>query len=206
MIDIVLKSDQEPTMKTIVEDTCRARAKRGAMRTVVEHSPLYSSKSNGVVERAVKSVEGQMRVMRSALESRRGVVLEVNHAVWPWLVEYASYLLNRHEVGKDGYTAYERCKGKRAQVRGVEFGEAVMWKRRPRGTGQGKLSCLWEDVVFLGVKSNHKKFIIGDGKQVRRTPTIQRKTEKMRWDKNNISMVAGVPWKNEEEEEDYMDH
>ena len=59
----------------------------------------------------------------------------------------------------------------------------------------------------MGVKATTNEFIIGDGKQVRRARTIQRKPEEMRWDKDNLKMVAGVPWKNdEEEEEDEMDH
>ena len=37
-------------------------------RWIVEHSPVGSSQSNGVIERAVKSVEGQLRVVKLALE------------------------------------------------------------------------------------------------------------------------------------------
>ena len=53
--------------------------------------------------------------------------LEIGDAIWTWLTEYASYLLNRMEVSKDGKTAYERNKGKKARVMGVEFGESVLW-------------------------------------------------------------------------------
>jgi hypothetical protein len=44
--------------------------------------------------------------------------------------EYAAYLLNRLEVGKDGKTVYERAKGKMGSVVGVEFGEKVLWKKK----------------------------------------------------------------------------
>ena len=40
--------------------------------------------------------------MRSAIEEKWGVKLEVDHAVWPWLVEYAGWVLTRAEVGADG--------------------------------------------------------------------------------------------------------
>ena len=53
-------------------------------------------------------------------------------------MEYASHLLNRYEVGHDGKTAYERCKGKPAKNMGVEFGEGVLWRRKPVG-GAGRL-------------------------------------------------------------------
>ena len=69
---------------------------------VVEHSPVHSSKSNGIVERAVQSVQGLIRTMRSAVEEKWGVKLEVDHAVWPWLVECAGWVLSRADVGADG--------------------------------------------------------------------------------------------------------
>jgi hypothetical protein len=80
---VILKSDQEPAIKAVVEEMCKYRAAGGgaktevvqievvrqpAIRSVVEASPVGSSASNGVVERAVQSVEQQMRVMRDALE------------------------------------------------------------------------------------------------------------------------------------------
>eukprot|EP00974_Lingulodinium_polyedra_P088317 8562742-Lingulodinium_polyedra.AAC.1 len=97
--------------------------------------------------------------MLSALEERWGVKIGVRHAVLPWLIEYAAFLINRFEVGKDGKTSYERCKGKRAKTLGIEFGEAVLWRRKPVGTAAGKLTCLWEDGVFLGVKGRTGEII-----------------------------------------------
>ena len=34
--------------------------------------------------------------------------MEYDENVWAWLVEYASYLTNRLEFGKDGGTEYAR--------------------------------------------------------------------------------------------------
>ena len=61
MVDMIVKTDQEPVIMTMVENLAKERAKKGAMRMVVEHSPRYQSQSNGIVERAVQSVEAQMR-------------------------------------------------------------------------------------------------------------------------------------------------
>ena len=169
MVDITIKTDQEPVMITMVQSLCQERAKRGAMRTNVEHSPKYSSKSNGVVERAVQSVEGQIRVLRSYLEEKFEVKIAAGHAIWAWIAEYASYTLNRMEVGNDGKTAYERIKGKKAKVMGVAFGEKVLWKRRLARGGLGKLCNLWEDAIFLGAKGTTGEFIVGDEKGIHRT-------------------------------------
>ena len=115
-------------------------------QTLFEESPVKSSKSNGIVERATRSVEEQLRTMRSALESRLGVKWEYDHAVWAWMAEYASYLLNRFEVGHDENTSYERCKGKRLTKLAIECFKSVRWKRRLEGRGL----CKWEEGVFLG--------------------------------------------------------
>ena len=51
---------------------------------------MGSQASNGVVERGIQSVEGQVRVMKSALEGQWGLKIEAKHAVIPWIMEYAS--------------------------------------------------------------------------------------------------------------------
>jgi hypothetical protein len=145
--DIIVKSDNVPALVSMVEAWGRLRAVKGGGKMVVEHSPVHSSQSNGVVERGIQAVQGMIRTMRSALEEKWGVKLEVVHPVWSWMAEYAAFLLTRCEVGKDGKTAYERLKGKKAKVQGMEFGEGVMWKRRREGGPLGKLTCMWEDGV-----------------------------------------------------------
>ena len=99
--DIVVKCDQEPAMASLVKEIGAHRAAGGGARMVVESSLVGDSKGNGVIERAVKSVQGQVRVMRSALEERIGAKLDPQHVVFPWMVEYASLMLNRFEVGRE---------------------------------------------------------------------------------------------------------
>ena len=105
MAKITIKTDQEPAILAIAEAIIRLRAAKEAKETISENSPPYSHQSNGVVERGVQSVEGMIRTLRSALEESIGVALEIGDAIWPWLVEYASYLLNRREVSHVGKTA-----------------------------------------------------------------------------------------------------
>ena len=104
--DITMKSDQEPAMLAILNDMAKLRSIEGGGRFVLEHSPVGARESNGIVERQIQSVGGQVRAMKSALEARWGVDIPPLHPVVTWMVEYASYLLNRLEVGKDGKTAY----------------------------------------------------------------------------------------------------
>ena len=199
---ITVKSDNENAIKSLVTDVGRVRAAGGAQKMNVEHSPKYSHKSNGVVERAIQAVEGQARVMRSALEEGTKAAVPADHDIFTWLFEYAAYLLNRGEVGHDGKTAQERNKGKRGRIPGMEFAEAVLWRRRPIGGALGKLTCLWEDGVYLGVKANSGEYIVADGKGIWTTRTVSRKPFEQRWGRENLDMVKGVPWKWSVEGED----
>ena len=106
---------------------------------------MGSSGSNGRVERAIQSVQDQVRVMRVALQDRWKVDVSHRHAVFPWMLEYAAHLLNRYEVGRDGRTAYERLKAKKAKPLGMEFGELVQWRTRPN---RGR--CSWEAGLGVG--------------------------------------------------------
>ena len=133
-----MKTDNEPALVKVVEEVGRLRAAKGGRGLVVENSPVHSSKSNGYIERSVQGVQGMIRTWRSNLEEKWGVKLDAEHRIWPWLVKWIGWLLSRAEVGADGKTGYERCKGKIARLPGMEFGEGVMWKRRRHGGTPGK--------------------------------------------------------------------
>ena len=66
----------------------------GATRTVIENSHVESSKSNGVVERAVQSARRMIRTIESAIEEKRGVKNNLTHAIWPWIAERARFFAN----------------------------------------------------------------------------------------------------------------
>ena len=198
--DMTMKGDQEPALQAIVDEIGRVRAADGGGRFVCEMSPKGQSGSNGVVERAIQSVQAQVRVMRSALEEKWAVQLHPRHPIFPWMAEYAAVLLNRLEISKDGKTSYERLKGKRAKVLGIEFGEKVLWRRRPIGNALGKLSCMWEDGIYLGVKGTTGEIIVGTTKGIWRTRTLQRRPIEDRWSADAMAMVGGVPWRTSEED------
>ena len=67
--DIVLKSDQEPALKAVIDEVA---SRRKECRSVKEHSPVGESQANGAVESAIKSVQGQVRTLKSNLENSIG--------------------------------------------------------------------------------------------------------------------------------------
>ena len=130
--DVVLKSDQENSIMDVLNNLARRRSADSKLesfegpgvltggprqgRAIPEASPTGSSGSNGVIERAVQAIEGQVRTLKLALESRIGGTIPSDHDIVPWIVEHAAVIINKGQVGADGKTAYERLKGKPAHL------------------------------------------------------------------------------------------
>ena len=122
---VTFKSDQEPSIIALIAAIKRCR-EPGA-QTIVEHSPVGESQSNGAAERAVGEVKGMIRTLRVGLDRKLDAKLEANHVIFPWLIEHAGVLISRHKVWNDGRTAYETIKGKRASTPLCGFAERIMF-------------------------------------------------------------------------------
>ena len=68
-------------------------------------------------------------------------------------------------------------------------------EKEARGGPLGKLTCMWEDGVFLGVKGTTGEIIVGAKNGIWVTRTVRRKPEEERWNRTSIEMVVGAPWK-----------
>ena len=118
------------------------------------------------------------------------------------MLEYAAHLLNRYEVGRDGRTAYERLKAKKAKPLGMEFGELVQWRTRPIGSGAlGKLDSVWDHGVFLGVKGKTGEIVIGARSGIFKARTVRRRSTEDRWNPKAMELVTGVPWRTSEDDD-----
>ena len=185
--DLVLRSDQEPALQDLLAEVGKRRT---PAKTFYEVSPVGSSASNGVAERGVHTVEGQVRVLKDALEMRLETQILSNHNILAWLVEFAGTVVNRYEVGRDGKTLYERLRGKQSRLIRLEFGEKVNFRTR-----MAKFDSLWSDGVFVGYRSISGEVVVGTRDGVFKTRTVQRKAYEHRWGKENLDMVGGVSWK-----------
>ena len=116
-VDIIVKLDNELVLTSLIESWSTMRAMKSGSRVIIETSPAGSSKSNGIVLRAIQSVQGMIRAIRSAIEETWEVKIDVTHSLWPWIVEEAGIPLTRFEVGRDGKTAYKRLKGNRRRYK-----------------------------------------------------------------------------------------
>ena len=64
---VIIRSDQESPIKAVIDKLVELR---GDGMVVPEHSPVRSSGSNGIVERAIKEVEMKVRCLKSAIDER----------------------------------------------------------------------------------------------------------------------------------------
>ena len=135
---LVLKSDQEPAIKALLQSVKREKHQDIAF----EHSPVAEHQSNGVAERAVKTVQGQARTMKLAPEARISEKVMETSDIIPWLIRHAAMLINIGQRGDDGRTAWERVKGRKLNRDVPEFGERVMYLK-PSSLGKDKLDSRW---------------------------------------------------------------
>ena len=145
---VIIKNDQEPSIQYFIKDLVESRE---SGRSHLEESPVKSSGSNGVVERGVQGVEGHIRAIFLALQGRIGRKIDAREKIVNFIPEYASYLMNRLEVGKDGKVAYDRAKGKKPTVLEVEFGEKLLYKVKPTAKLE-KINSRWELGIFVGIR------------------------------------------------------
>ena len=66
-----------------------------------------------MAERTVKTVQGQVRTMKLALEARISEKVVETSDLIPWLFRHAAMLADVGQRGDDGRTAWERVKGRK---------------------------------------------------------------------------------------------
>ena len=75
--DIMFKTDNEPSM-TAIQDAVKRRRPH---KTVLENSKRGISQTNGSIENSSKTIAGQIRTMKVALQSRIKGVISRNHVI-----------------------------------------------------------------------------------------------------------------------------
>ena len=135
-----------------------------------------------------------LRTLKSSLDERIGVKIDVSHPVLTWSCEFVGYMMNRIEVASDGKTSHERVKGKRSEVMGLEFCEKLLWKYHPCKR-VAKFDARWGYGLFLGVTSRSGELIVvgGKSKEMKYVRTVKRIPEEQRWDPSNLEWITVVP-------------
>ena len=164
-VDKIVKSDYEPPLTSLIESWSTLGAMKSGSRMIIENSPVESSKSVGIVDRAIQHVQEVIRTIRSTIQEQWEVKIDVTHSVWRWITEQAGFMLTRFQVGRDGKMAHERLQGnqqKKKKNNGLSFAEESMWKRRRARGPLGTFTCVREDGVYLGIKATTGEVILGE--------------------------------------------
>lgn len=188
----VLQADGEPAMRALVKDVIEEACVASELGIAGAHSPAHDHRANGMIERAVREVKDQVRVMHCALQHRVGKV-PTNSALFDWLVPWAAEVLTGAQVGKDGMTAFRRVRGKDWTPQLASFGEQVM-ARRPRALAQAGLEPRWDLGTYLGTRwGTAEHFVANTNGTVHLTRSIRRVPEARRWEATIAQTVSGVP-------------
>ena len=106
-----LRCDNEPAIMAVAT---RVKEKLPD-RLLVENSPKYSSSSNGAAERAIRTLNEQLKTMRYDLEGRYGIRITPNSTVWLWMVRHAASSVNRGKKDEEGLSVSGGGKGESLQ-------------------------------------------------------------------------------------------
>jgi hypothetical protein len=129
--DIILRTDQEPSIKAIALKVREQRAEYA--KTVLQESLRRSHQSLGAAERWHRTLQEEMRVIRLQLDQQMAGELQSSDMAAVWLVRHAAWLLFRfHRSRELGSTAYFR-------LHGVECSEPlVLFRERGNGLKDGQ--------------------------------------------------------------------
>ena len=187
---IIIKNDQEPSIKVFIKDLVQAREDG---RSILEESPVKSSGSNGIVERGIQGLEGHIRAIYLGFQDRLGRKVDTKERIVNFIPEYAAYLLNRLEIGKDGKVAYERVKGKKPTVLGIEFGEKLLYKVKPDQKME-KINSRWECGIFVGIRRKSGEVWISIQDKIIKARSIRRIPIEHRWGEDCVTWITRAPW------------
>jgi len=160
---------------------------------MMEESPEYESKSNGEIERAIQTIQRQIRTMKDRLESRYGQRIGGQHPCIPWLIAHANDIVNRFHVYNDGKSAFENWKGRAFKGEYREFGENVLYLS-PGTRGKDKFEVRWQRGIWYGIADRTGESIIGTKDGVIKVRDTRSLGEEEAWNVQWFNDTRGTPW------------
>ena len=83
---------------------------------------------------------------------------------------------------------YERIRGKKPTILGLEFGEKVLYKFK-RGSKLEKNNDRWEHGIFLGARRKSNELWIGTRGGIESVRSARRILIEQRWGEDNVNWV-----------------
>eukprot|EP00971_Amphidinium_carterae_P205498 4078495-Amphidinium_carterae.2 len=211
MGQVTLRVDTEPATLKLVEDIIKERGNNTQVekaKTGEERTPRYSSSSKGTVENMCKVVQGLVRSLRFATESKYLMRVTPDKVIWPYLVRHAAFVLARFHVKPFGVTPFFAVFGEDYKETLTEFGETVLAKIPTSHAGRTsaammskKADSTWRRAIWLGRTENSAEHLVGvaagegqEGSSIVTVRTIRRLESSKRADKELLESIIGAPW------------
>ena len=125
-------------------------------------------------------IEGRIRALYLGLEDCLGIKIDARERILTFMPEYAAYMSNRLHAGLDGKAPYQRVKGKKPSVLGIEFGEEVYWKRHLDKKRLEKLNSRWEEGVFVGIRRKSNEIMVSHDEGITCVRSVKRVPAQLR--------------------------
>merc|ERR1711942_255658 len=115
--EVTIQCDGESTLKSLIDavvDRYTPAEGQPAIQINARYTAPHSSNSNGSVERAIRLLRDQTRVMFGYITHKFGIIFEPSSRIIPWLIRHVAWLLNRLVMQKslEGHTRYEAAYGR----------------------------------------------------------------------------------------------
>ena len=178
-VNITMKSDQENSIKVLKK---AVSIKRHSETAMIE-SPVRVSKSNGQIERAVRTWQSQFRTLRVQLEDRIGCKLPKGSPMMSWLVSFTSDVIRRCKVHPNGRTKFEMVTGHRYKQVTCGFGEKVHFKINTDKNHRQMSESEWSIGYYLGSNGRTTEHIIGSEHGIIECDTFKRMQDDLAYDK-----------------------
>lgn len=164
---IIVKKDGDKSIVAVRD----ASAKVHGGKVVQESPPRGESQSNGTVEQAGRTVREFARVLKELMEDKAGVVFKREADVVLWMIRWAAMLCFKFLVGKDGFTADGRRKGRKCQVPTLSFGEKVWCKELRVGKDRkNNMDSEWHEGLWGGHNRKFNGELVGARVELLREP------------------------------------
>ena len=141
-------------------------------------SPIYSSQSQGTVERFHSTLYSQVRALRMHASDKYKLTT-IPHTLFPWLLRHANWLLNRYLIHSDGLTSYQRRWGRPYISPLCPFAECIYFHHS--GKHFSKLDSSWARGIYLGRDTEADEVLVGTSIGVFRTRSTRRDTPERQW-------------------------
>ena len=161
----IIKSDQAPVIRSMERKVVESLHEDDfgefcCCQVVMLHSPVGESAANGVIENAIRRVQGQVRAIKLDIETNIKAKLNPSQTIWLWPIEYAAQtFLFWRTSGDDGLTAIQRIRRRSTTAPRPRCGEGTMHKI-PKVVKLSKSEVRWRCGVW-----------VGSIKSIRRTPS-----------------------------------